>query len=299
MLTSFESIIDEARKRKGGRKIVVAGAEGRAVMEAVAAAKRDGIIEPILVGNSDKINELADQIGLSLEDIRVYDERGDEETADMSVRLVHDGKADGVMKGKVNTPTLLKAVLNKKYNLRKDNLLSHIALLELPTYHKLLMITDGGMVIQPDLEQKAEIIRNGAQMMQKLGIERPKVAVLAAIEKVNPDMPETVDGEKLSQMAREGRLGEVVVEGPLAVDIVFSQEAAKIKGVESVVSGDPDILLVPNVACGNIFAKGLWHLANAKIGGLVLGARKPVILLSRSDDAETKLNSIALAVVIS
>ena len=219
--------------------------------------------------------------------------------AERAVALVDSGEAEGVMKGKVSTPDLLKAVLNKKYNLRTERLLSHIALLEVPTYHKFLMVTDGGMVIQPTLEQKIGILKNGVEMMQKLGIGRPKVAVLAAIEQVNPDMVETVDAKTIVEMARRGDLGEVDVEGPMAVDIAFSPEAARVKGVETRISGDPDILLVPNVACGNIFAKGLWHLAGAKIAGLILGARCPVILLSRSDNAVTKLNSIALAVVTS
>jgi phosphate butyryltransferase len=210
---------------------------------------------------------------------------------------VHEGEADGLMKGKVSTPGLLKAVLNKKYNLRTDRLLSHIALMEIPSYHKLLLFTDGGMVITPNLEQKVGILLNGVQVMQGIGVQRPKVAVLAAIEKVNADMPETVDAEKLVQMARRGELGKVEVEGPMAMDIAMSPEAARLKGFESQISGDPDILLMPNISAGNISAKALWHLAGAKIAGLIVGARKPIVLLSRSDDAVTKLNSIALAVV--
>jgi phosphate butyryltransferase len=256
-------------------------------------------MNPVLVGNQDTIQEIARDIAFPLKDILIRHETSEEGIVQSAVEMVHAGEADGLMKGKVSTPAVLKAVLNKKYNLRTGSLLSHIALLEIPTYHKLLMITDGGMVIQPTMEQKADILRNGVQMMQKLGVNRPKVGVLAAIETVNPDMPETVHAEQLCRMAREGAFGETDVEGPLAVDVVFSPEAARIKGVESRISGDPDILLVPSVVCGNIFAKGLWHLANAKIGGLILGARKPIILLSRSDDAETKLNSIALGVLTS
>ena len=298
MLTSFVSVIQKA-KEKGGGHIVVAGAEGKAVLEAVKLARESGIMEPILIGDQNKIKEIAKEAALPLDGIRIHHETTEESIVNLAVKMVHTGEADGLMKGKVSTPAILKAVLNKNYNLRTDRLLSHIALLEIPTYHKLLMVTDGGMVIQPTLEKKADILRNGAQMMQKLGVEKPKVGILAAIETVNSDMPETVHARQLCQMAEEGKLGNVEVEGPLAVDVVFSPEAARIKGVISRVSGDPDILLVPSIACGNIFAKGLWHLANAKIGGLVLGARKPIILLSRSDDAETKMNSIALGVVTS
>ena len=298
MLTSFVSVIKTAKER-GGSKIVVAGAEGHAVLEAVKMARESGIMEPILIGDKSRIKEIANEVALPLNGIRIHHETTEESIVNLAVKMIHAGEADGLMKGKVSTPTILKAVLNKNYNLRTDRLLSHIALLEIPTYHKLLMVTDGGMVIQPTLEQKADILRNGAQIMQKLGVAKPKVGILAAIETVNSSMPETVHARQLCQMAEEGKLGNVEVEGPLAVDVVFSPEAAKIKGVTSRVSGDPDILLVPSIACGNIFAKGLGHLANAKIGGLVLGARKPIILLSRSDDAETKMNSIALGVVTS
>jgi len=298
MLTSFRAVIEEAKKREKC-KVVIAGAEGKAVLEAVKVAKESGIMEPILVGNESHIGQIADDVAFPLDGVQILNVQSEEDVVRTAVEMVHTDEADGLMNGKVSTPAVLKTVLNKQYNLRTESLLSHIALLEVPTYHKLLMVTDGGMVIQPSLEQKADILRNGVRMMQKLGIARPKVGILAAIETVNPDMPETVHADQLCQMARQGKLGEVEVEGPLAVDVVFSPEAAKIKGVDSAISGDPDILLVPSVACGNIFAKGLWHLAKAKIGGLVLGARKPIILLSRSDDAETKLNSIALGVVTS
>jgi len=202
------------------------------------------------------------------------------------------------MKGKVSTPVLLKAVLNKNYTLRTERLLSHAAVLEVPAYHKLLLITDGGMVIQPDLEQKKSILNNALDVMRRLGAEMPKAAVLAAIEKVNPDMPETEHAAELAECAANGEFGQCIVEGPIAIDVAFSRVAAQSKGIESQIAGDPDILVMPNISAGNIFAKGLWHLANAKIGGLVLGARKPIILLSRSDDTETKLNSIALGAVV-
>ncbi len=298
MITNFSSLEAEAKRRGGGR-IAIAGAAGPAVLEAARIAQEDGIMIPLLVGDHEKIAPLAEEVGLNLKYVEIIQEADDVRAAEVAVALVDAGKADGVMKGKVSTPNLLKAVLNKNYNLRTDRLLSHIALLELPAYHKFLMVTDGGMVIQPTLDQKVSILKNGVEMMQRLVIVRPKVAVLAAIEKVNPEMAETVDAQKIVEMAHRGELGDIEVEGPMAVDIALSPEAARVKGVESRISGDPDILLVPNVACGNIFAKGLWHLAGAKIAGLILGARCPVILLSRSDNAVTKLNSSALAVVTS
>lgn len=298
MLTNYDMVEEEAKKRGGGT-VAIAGAEGKAVLEAVRVAQEDGIMKPILVGHREKIQAIAEEIGLTLEGTTIHEEKDETMAAERAVQLVHDEEAGSLMKGKVSTPTLLKAVLNKKYNLRTDRLLSHIALMEIPSYHKLLMFTDGGMVINPTLEQKVGILKNGVHVMRGLGVKQPKVAVLAAIEKVTPDMQETVDAQAIVEMANRGELGDVIVEGPMAMDIAMSTEAARLKGVESRLTGDPDILLMPNISAGNISAKALWHLAGAKIAGLIVGARKPIILLSRSDSAETKLNSIALAVVTS
>jgi len=298
MLTSFKAVVEEAKKLQG-KKIAVAGAEGKAVLEAVKLAKENGLMEPILLGNEDKIETIAQRVGLSLKNIEIHHTVEEKATAEAAVGLIHFDIADGLMKGKVNTPILLKAILDRKEELCTGPLLSHIALLEISTYHKFLMVTDGGMVIQPTLEQKSGILKNGIQMMQKLGVDRPKVAVLAAIETITPGMPETKDAEILVQMADRGELGDVDLEGPIAIDVAFSPESANIKGLSSKISGDPDILLVPNISCGNIFVKGLWQLANAKVGGLILGAKKPIILLSRSDTVETKFNSIALGVATS
>lgn len=299
MLKSYQEIIQKAKASAGHKRIAVAGAEGKAVLKAIKSAQEADIVKPILIGNENKIKTIAEDIEFHLENTTICHIENDEEIAAKAIDLVQTGQADGMMKGKVATPIILKAILDKKEDLMQGSLLSHIALLQVPTYHKLFMVTDGGMVIQPTLDQKVGILQNGILMMQKLGVKQPKIAVLAAIEKVSSGMPETEHAVELVKMAQNGDLGDVVVEGPLAVDVVFSPEAAKIKGVESKLSGDPDILLAPSIACGNIFAKGLWHLAGAKIGGLVLGVKKPMILLSRSDDAETKLNSIALGVVTS
>ncbi|HHS12403.1 MAG TPA: bifunctional enoyl-CoA hydratase/phosphate acetyltransferase [bacterium] len=297
MMKSFQEI-QEAAYQKGGGRIAVAGAEGAAVLEAVLNARSRGIMDPILVGDSEKIQQIAGDHRLDIGSIRVVNAADETIAAGKAVQLVHEGEADGLMKGKVSTPMLLKTVLDKKYNLRSDRLLSHIALLEISGYHKLLLVTDGGMVIRPDLNQKSAILSNGLDVLRKLGVSRPKAAVLAAIEKVNPDMPETQHAEALVEAARKGRFGDAVVEGPLAVDVALSRSAAEIKGIESRISGNPDLFLMPDIACGNIFAKGLVYMAGAKIGGLIVGARKPIILLSRADDAETKFRSIALGSVV-
>ncbi len=298
MIRTFDELIQSARKR-GGIRIAIAGAESSTVMEAASKALEYQIMKPVLVGNQDAIETLRQRMGLRSDAMEIIHAETDEEAALKAVGLVHSGGAKGVMKGKVSTPVMLKAVLDKRFELKGSPLLSHAALIEIKTYSKLIMVTDGGMVIRPDREQKVEILKNGIGLMRKLGIVRPKVALLAAIENVNPDMPETVDADAIVRMANAGAFGEVDIEGPIAVDVAFSPESAKMKGVQSAITGQPDILLMPGIACGNIFAKGLQYLAGARVGGLVLGAKCPIILLSRSDDAETKLNSIALGIVAS
>jgi len=298
MLGNFDEILNAAIKH-GGRKIAVAGAEGAAVLTALKIAKEKGIAEPVLVGNQKKIEKIAQDVKFDISSVLIYNREDEKDAAEKAVEIVDNGEASALMKGKVSTPVLLKAVLNKKYNFRTGRLLSHVTLLELPEYHKLMIISDGGMVISPTLEQKKEIIKNSIEVINKLGIDKPKIAVLAAIEKVNPDMVETEDAQALVSMAQKGEFGDVIIEGPLAMDVAMSREAAEIKGISSIVSGDPDILIVPDIACGNILAKSLIYLARARIGGVIAGAKKPIILLSRADNAETKLNSIALGVVAS
>jgi len=295
-LKSYQQIFNKAKEQES-RRIAVAGAEGKSVLQALNKAMTEGIAQPVLVGQADKIKSLADEIGMDISGVDIHNTSDELSSAQTAVRLVHEGAADALMKGKVSTPALLKQVLNKEYNLRTGRLLSHAAVLEIPVYHKLVMITDGGMVIRPTLEQKADIVRNGVQVMHKLDIARPKVAALAAIEKINPDMPATGEARQLEEMALQGELGSCELEGPMAIDVAFSRDAAEKKGIESRIAGNPDILLMPDISSGNIFAKGLWHLASAQIGGLVIGARVSIILLSRSDDAQTKLNSLALAAV--
>jgi phosphate butyryltransferase len=303
MVRSFQEIIRRASESdgssRGGGRVAVAGAEGKAVLEAVHAACQKKILSPILVGDRSKIEEISKTIGFDLEGIPLIHQRDDAAAARSAVEAVASGQADCLMKGKVATPVLLHELLDRKHGLRLSPLLSHVALMEVPAYHKLIVITDGGMVIQPDLEQKVEIIRNAVRFMNSLGQPIPKVALLAAIETVTPDMPETQHAEAIVLMAQDGTFGDAIIEGPVAADVAFSAQAAKDKGITSRISGDPDILVVPNIACGNILAKSLFYLAKAGIGGLILGAKIPVILLSRSDDARTKLNSMALAVVAS
>jgi len=296
MIKSFAEIIEQA---KGARKrnLAVADAAGDAVVEALAEAENMGIIKPYLVGDPEKIEPLAEKYKLS--DYQIVPAAEPGEIAQKTVELAASGECDMIMKGKLSTPILLRAVLDKQYGLRTGKLLSHIAVMEVANYPKLIIMSDGGMNIRPDVNQKAQIVMNAAVVAKKFGIEKPKAVGLAAIEIVNPDMPETEEYAMLTKMSERHQLGDVIFEGPLAMDVVLSRDAAKAKKIDTVMSEDADIFLVPDIASGNIFAKALIYLANAKIGGIVMGAKIPIVLLSRSDTAETKLNSIALGCVVS
>ncbi|MCK4353251.1 bifunctional enoyl-CoA hydratase/phosphate acetyltransferase [candidate division WOR-3 bacterium] len=287
-MTDFKQLI-ESVKSKGPKRIVVSGGEDPVSIEALKWASNLNLVEPILVGNKEKIKELT-------QEFEIIDATS-EEIPIKSTELVKSGKADILMKGKISTADFLHGVLDKDAGLRTGRTLSHIAVMESPLYHKLFLVTDGGINIKPNLQGKIDILMNAVEFAYTLGIDYPKVAVLAAIEKVNPDMQETLDADELSKMAIKGKFGKCKVEGPLALDLAVSEEACKIKGIESEVSGDADILLMPDIACGNITAKALLYLGGAKIGGIVVGAKAPCVMLSRADSKEIKLNSIALGVI--
>lgn len=296
MIKSFSELISAAMSSRK-RNLAVADAAGDAVIEAITEAENMGIIKPFLVGDPEKIEPLVEKYGL--DDCIIIAATEPQEIAQKSVELGRSGECDMIMKGKLSTPILMKAVLDKEAGLRTGNLLSHVAVMEVEKYPKFFLMTDGGINIRPDLEQKTQIIGNAAQVARKFDIVTPKAVGLAAIEKVNPDMPETTDAEKLTKMSRDGKLGGVIFEGPLAMDVVLSRDAARAKGIETNMSEDTDIFLVPDIASGNIFAKALIYLADAKIGGIIMGAKLPIVLLSRSDTAKTKLYSLALGCVVS
>ncbi len=296
-ITSFEGIFSKV-KREGRKRLAVAGAEGGAILQAVVEAHQERVIEPILIGDGAKIEKLASQSGVDISPFELVEAEDAQNSCLEAVKLVREGKADMLMKGKVGTSALLKAILDKDCGLRKGKLLSHVVVMEAKVYPKLLIITDGGMNISPNLETKVELIKNASWVAHRLGIDIPKVALLAAVETVNPDMQETVDAAILSKMAQRGQLGNVVVDGPVAFDLAVSSQAAQIKGVESPIAGEADILLVPNIASGNISVKALIYLGKVEVGGIVVGAKAPIVLLSRADTAKIKLNSIALGALI-
>jgi len=294
---TFQGILEAAKA--GMRRIVaVAAADDEDVLSAIKEAKTHEIADSILIGDTEKIKRLAGDIGLNLNDAELIDEPDAVQSAKIAVKLVRDKKAHVLMKGKVSTAHVLRAVLDNSQGLRTGKLLSHVAILEVPTYHKLLFLSDGAQNIAPDLKQKAMITQNAVDVAKALGIKTPKAAILTALELVNPKMPSTVDAFELQKMALRGEISDCIIHGPLAFDCAISAVAARQKGIESQVTGEVDVLIVPNIETGNVLYKALVYLAKAKVGGLILGASAPVVLTSRTDSAESKLFSIACACII-
>jgi phosphate butyryltransferase len=297
----IKNLNDMLNQLKGQDKVIlsVAAAEDKEVLIAIKDAVEKEIIKPILVGQAEKIHTIAKEINFNLVDIKIINSETIEESAKIAVQLVSNKEADFVMKGLLDTAVLLKAVLNKDYGLRTDSLLSHVMIYELEKYHKLLLLTDGGMNIAPDYEQKEKILKNSIQAAKSLGIKTVKVACLAAKEKVNPKMQTTVDADLLQKACEDGKFGEnVIVEGPLAFDLAVSKEASEIKGFKSKISGDADILVVPTIEVGNGIGKAFTYMTNSKSAGIIMGAKAPIVLVSRADSHESKLYSIAYGALI-
>lgn len=292
--------LDELLELKGNKmKLAVVACQDEDVLGAVVESAEMGISDPILIGSKQETFEIAEKLGLDISTFRFIESSSLEEAAETGVRLISAGEADYLMKGLVDTSILLKAVLNKEWGLRTDSLLSHVMVYEISTYHKLLYLTDGGMNLYPDVKEKAKIIDNASAVARAMGNEKIKVAVLAAKEKVNPKMQATVDAAELESLGKEGRFGDdVIVEGPMALDLALSKEAVQVKRFPGEVAGDADILLVPNIEMGNGIGKAITYLAGGKSAGIIMGAKVPVVLVSRADDKETKLYSIALGNMI-
>lgn len=298
MIKKLDDIFNELKSCNEKAVLSVAAAHDEEVLLAVKDACEMNIIKAILIGEEDKIRKIADEIKFDLTDVEVINECDLKLCAEKAVKLVSSGKADYVIKGLLDTSIILKEVLNKEYGLRTDSLLSHVMIYEVPSYHKLLILTDGGMNINPDVSQKKKIVDNAIKAAKSLGIDTVKVACLAAKEKVNPKMQATLDADELKTMCKDGMFGKgAIVEGPIAFDLAVSEEACKIKGYESEVGGDADILLVPNIETGNGIGKALTYMANAKSAGIIMGAKAPVVLVSRADTHESKLYSIAYGAI--
>lgn len=293
----LKTYIDRAA-RLDTKTVAVAAAEDEEVIEAVAHALDSNLARFILFGNREKILALIkEKYPKGEEDcrIKIIHVDSNNAAAEEAVKSVKNSEAHVLMKGNIPTSLLLKAVLNKDYGLRTGNILSHTAVFEIPGYDKLILITDSGMNIAPDLEQKVQIIKNAVSIARSIGIENPRVAPLAAVEVVNPAMQATLDAAALTVMNMRGQINGCIVEGPLALDNAVSVFAAEHKGITGKVAGKADILLVPTIEVGNALYKSLVYFANAKVGGVIAGAKAPIVLTSRSDTAESKLYSLALA----
>ncbi len=294
MITRLQELVDLARQNPPAR-VAVAAAAHKLVLQSVQRAVNMGLIIPLLVGREQDIREQAAAIDWDLDDEQIVATSTNQAAATAAVELVRQGKADILMKGYLHTDAMLSAVLKHETGLRTDRLLSHVFVLEVPTYPKLLFITDAAINIQPGISEKAAITQNAVYLARKLGIERPKVAALSSIETVNPNIPSTVHAACLSKMAERGQIKGAIVDGPLAFDNAISAEAAEDKGIVSAVSGDVDIVVVPDLDSGNILSKNLEYLASAKMAGIVMGASAPVVLTSRSDPPRARVYSLALA----
>lgn len=294
MIKKLSELIDKARD-KSTQRLVVAAAADQGVLSAIKKATEDDIIKPVLVGNKEKIEEIAGEKGFDLKNVIIYDEKDPAEATKKAISLIRNGEADVLMKGQVSTGPLLKAVLDKENGLRKGGTLSHVAFIESPYYHKLLGVTDAAMNTFPGLEEKADIIKNAAEGFQRLGITNPNVAAIGAVEVVNPKMEATTDAAILTAMNHRGQIKGCEVDGPLAIDNAVSKTAAEQKKIHRNVAGDADIIMLPDINAGNVAYKTLNFLGGGLSAAIVMGASVPIVLTSRADSEKSKLMSIALA----
>jgi phosphate butyryltransferase len=293
-LTDFSDIA----KKQPVNKLIVAAAEDEAVMKAVKRANNEGIIEPVLIGDEKKINEIAGRIEFDISKTEVYNKPDPTVAAAYAVELIKNGHGGILMKGLVTTSILLKAVIQRNAGMTEDNLLSHLAFFESPYYHKVFSITDAAMNISPDLNDKMSIIDNAVGAYHRLHIDNPKVAIIAAVETVNPKMEATIHAAMLTAMNKRNQIKGCTIDGPLAVDNAFFAEAAKHKNIISDVSGDVDILILPDINSGNVLYKSLNFLGGANSAAVILGAKVPFVLTSRADTEDSKFYSIALAAAL-
>jgi phosphate acetyltransferase len=292
----YEALLVRCRSLEPVTTAVAHPCERTALEGAIEAAEK-GLIVPILVGPAAKIREIAATAGIHLGQTRIVDAPHSHAAAAKAVELVRQGEAEVLMKGSLHSDELLGAVVARETGLRTSRRISHVFIMDVPTYHKVLVVTDAAINIAPTLEDKADICQNAIDLAISLGVSQPKVAILAAVETVNSKMQATLDAAALCKMAERGQIKGGLLDGPLAFDNAISKEAARIKGIASAVAGDPDILLVPDLESGNMLAKQLSFLANADSAGLVLGARVPIILTSRADSVRSRIASCAVAML--
>lgn len=290
----YEQLLERCRNLSPVPTAVVYPCEESALAGPIEAAQKR-LITPILVGPANKIAEIAKSSNLDLKGIEIIDAPDGHSAAEKAVALVREGRAEILMKGSLHTDELLSAVVSREKGLRTGRRISHVFIMDVPTYHKVLVVTDAAINIAPTLEDKVDICQNAIDLAISLGLEKPKVAILAAVETVNSKMPATIDAAALCKMADRGQIKGGLIDGPLAFDNAISKEAAQTKGIRSEVAGDPDILIAPDLEAGNILAKQLSFLANADSAGLVLGAKVPIVLTSRADSVRSRIASCGVA----
>ncbi len=290
---NFFHVFEEIRKHPKQR-VCIAAAEEETVLKAVREALKEQVANIILIGHEEKIWRLAMTSGLNLQEVEIINVINPLEAVQKAVQLVEDKKADILMKGMVNSKDFLKTIL-KSGKLRRGKLLSHLAAYEIPGYYRLIFMTDGGLNVKPNLEEKSAILENALDFLHTIGLSRPKVAILSSNEKVDPRIQSTVDAFELKKASQEGMFKDAVIDGPIALDVAISYEASLRKGIDSPLAGLSDLLFVPNIEGGNLLGKAIIFFASGRMAGLVLGASNPIVLTSRNEPSHGKVASIALA----
>lgn len=292
---SFNELIEQVKNYPSMKRMAVAAAGEKHTLQAALHARKEGIARPILVGDRKEILRVLAELNEEVLAEDIYSAADVKAAAELAVSLVREGGADFLMKGYLDTSVILKAVVNKERGLGKGGVMSHVTMFDIPTYHKLLVPVDGGMVTYPTLKQKKGIIENTVSTLHAMGYKCPKVGVLACVEKVNPNMPETIEAAELARMNRAGEITGCIIEGPISYDCAVDEEIARMKGYESKIAGDVDVLLAPNIHAGNIMGKMLTCTCKAKMAGFVVGAKCPIVLTSRGSSTEEKFLSIAVS----
>ena len=298
MLKSFDVIKEQLGRQEQKKRIGVIAAQDEHTLDAVVLAAKDGLVEPVLIGKKNEITVFLEHLDNKPDDFEIIDVAEADECAKSAALLVRDGTLDCLIKGKIETGTMMKALVNKEYGIRDSEVMSHISFYESPYYHKLFASTDGALLTYPTLEQKKGEIENAVKVFHKLGVEKPKVAVLAAVDSVNPKMKESVEAADLKALWQAGKITGCIVEGPISYDLALSSEAAEIKEYKSPVAGDADILVLPDIMSGNLLLKAMSVTGNAKFAGTVIGAKVPIVITSRSMPMRDKYLSIVLNAVI-
>lgn len=294
MIKNFEQLKEMLKAMPVKRKVAVVPAQDEHTLEAISHAYKDGMVEPVLIGDEPKIREILAQIGTDADKMTIIHVEDPTEAIQKAADMARDGEVDCIMKGKTETGALMKVLVNRERGIRKNDTMSLLAFMESPNYHKVFAITDVGLLTYPSKEQKKAAIQNAVEAFHALGVEQPKVAILAAVEKVNPKMKETVEAAEIKEEGVEG----CVIEGPISYDLAMDPASAPIKGYVSPVAGDADLLVVPDIVSGNIAAKTITVIGGGRTGGVVLGAKVPVLLVSRAASADDKYMSIVIAALV-